>query len=130
MNGFYRLITSNVPADEVSGAAVCRTFTEVGYVLALGEISEATINGWRNRRAVVQEAYVWGKSMLMAEFRYLRKDSSYWLKSVADTRRFRSRLSRAVPYECINILGLRHSYLANEFAELTPFWRNLEVPRG
>jgi len=130
MNGFDRLMTSVVPAAEVSGAAVCRTYTEVGYINAISEIPAATINGWRGRRTVSQDAYVWNKSMLLAEFRYLRKDSSYWMKSVADTRRFRSRLNRAVPYECINMFGLQDGYFLNGFAELTPQWRKLEVPRG
>ena len=130
MNGFDRLMTSVVPAADVSGAAVCRTYTEVGYIDALNEIPAATINGWRGRLTVSQDAYVWNKSMLMAEFRYLRKDSSYWVKSVADTRRFRSRLNRAVPYECLNMFGLHDGYFLNGFAELTPQWRKLEVPRG
>ena len=52
------------------------------------------------------------------------------MKSVADTRRFRSRLNRAVPYECINMFGLQDGYFVNGFAELTPQWRKLEVPRG
>lgn len=131
MNGFNRLSTWIAPAAELQSTMfLYRTFTEREYLTRIAAIPVATIEAWRNMTGVDRTAYVWPKPLLLAEFRYLRKDSLYWTNWVRNERRLRSKHGRVVPRQCLATFGLRESFFARAFPAVTPYWLRVEVPRG
>ena len=75
------------------------------------------------------DAYLYERPQLKVEFRYTRNTGPYW-DSVRDERRFRSKLGRAIPYQCITVFGVRQTYFERAFCAVTAYWRIIEVARN
>ena len=129
LGGYSRLKTFHVFTDNQSCGGLARTNREVPYVDALCAIPVNLIEGWQGQERVAMEAYVYDRPQLLAEFRYVRNTGAYW-EGIRDERRFRSRLGRAVPYQCLVLFGVRNTFTQRAYAGLTRFWSRIEVPRG
>lgn len=75
-------------------------------------------------------AYVWPKPLLVAEFRYLRKNSRYWSTWVKNECRLRSKHGRVIPRQFLATFGLRDTFFGRAFSAVTPYWLRVEVQRG
>lgn len=79
MNGFNGVMTWIAPPIEAnSGMFLFRTCTEREYLTNISAIPAETLETWRGTTGVNRAAYCWPKPLLVAEFRYLRKQSRYW----------------------------------------------------
>lgn len=67
--------------------------------------------------------------MLCAKFQFIRKDGLYCTRYVYDERRYPLKFSWGLLYQCLNMFGLRTSYFRDGYAELTCFWKRVEVLR-
>lgn len=127
MAGFDRIRSWVQPRDEDSCVCFHRTQGEIEYATSLASIPSTAIDGWRGRHIVSDEAWVWPKAQLRAEFRYIRKGGLYW-RWVHDERRFRSKFGRAIPYQCVTVFSMKDSYFRKAFCGLPNHWRTIEVP--
>ena len=124
-------ISTLEPVDPAhSGMFLYRTFGEMDYLEALNGITPELIASWRGQELCHDDAWVWTKPQLKAEFRYTRKVGPHWTVNVKNERRLRSRYGRPVPYQCLSTFGVRRSFMERAFCELTGYWSRIEVPRG
>lgn len=130
MDGFNRLKTFVPIGVGQSSLFLFRTHGEQQYLERLNAIPATTIEGWRGRDIVDNAAWCGSHPLLVAEFRYRDKRTAYWQDLVRHERRMRSKYGLAVPFQCLTTFDTRPCFRENAFAELTRFWRRLEVPRG
>ena len=129
--GLCRLFeVDTIPATMNVDMFVYRTRGEVDYVQALSEIPVATIEGWRGRMMVTQQALCFTKPQLRVEFRFLSKNSRYWQEQVRGERRARTMTGLAIPFQCPQFHLMKNGARHRAFAKLTLGWTHIEVPRG
>jgi hypothetical protein len=129
-SGFDRLKTYIPCNPDRSGMFLVRTRGEVDYLEHLDAIDPNVIEGWRGQNIVSNDAWVWPRAQIVAEFRYMTSRGRFWRVYIRNERRLRARHGRAIPYHCLTTFALRGTYFQRAFAELTQFWSRLEVPRG
>ena len=130
MNGFDRIQTYTRCDPASSGMFLVRTRGESDYFDRLVAIPDARIESWRGREIVSNDAWVWPRAQLCAEFRFIRKRGAYWRTFVKNTRRLRAKHGRAIPYQCLATFNLAPEFFRRAFCELTRFWSRIECPRG
>ena len=130
LSGYRRMLSKASTPMHATTMPVFRTNGEREYLDNLNLISEEQLTAWRGQTITTMTAWCPVRPQLVAEFRYLRKDSPYWEVSVRDERRFRNRFGLAVPYQCLSLFGVRRRHLVRGFVALTEIWQRIEVPRG
>ena len=109
---------------------LARTRGEVDYQHYLNALPAQVIEIWRNQDIVSNDAWVWPRAQICAEFKYLDRLGVYWRTFVRSERRLRARHRREIPYHCLATFNLRPAFFEREFCELTQFWSRIESPRG
>lgn len=105
---------------------VHRTRCEITYLECFREIRQECLDARRSAGLVDPTTWIWNRSELCVEFRYLRKNSSYWNVFCRNERRLRSKHGRAIPYQCLATFGLGLEFFRRGLARLT----DLTLTRG
>lgn len=130
MSGYNRLLTFSLCDPAETGMFVYRTNGEVEYLRRLNVLPDILLEEWRGQSAVAPAALCFPRPQLVKEFRFSRKQGSYWTAFVRNERRSRSKYGVAVPYQCLNTFGLKGEYFQRAFPRLNQAWQRIEVPRG
>lgn len=75
-------LPNNIRADMF----LYRTHREIYYLNNIDCVTAEIPEGWRGQLMVSDEAILFTKPSINAEFRYLRNDSSYWSAQVREER--------------------------------------------
>ena len=77
--GLNRFLTFTPIPDHIrADLFLYRTQGEIEYVNSLHRVSSEMLEGWRGHLMVSNDAMMFTKPCLRAEFRYFRKNSAYW----------------------------------------------------
>ena len=91
-----------------------RTNGKIPYIDGLCAILMNRLTQWRGQELIEMDAYLYNRPQLKAEFRYVRNTGAYW-SSIRNERQYRSKLGRAVPYQCLALFEVRDSYKERAF---------------
>lgn len=130
MFGYNRLLTFRLCDPAETGMFMYRTDGEVEYLRRLNALPGTLLEEWRGRSTIAPAALCLPRPQLVKEFRFSRKQGSYWTAFVRNERRNRSKYGVAVPYQCLNTFSLRGEYFQRAFPRLNQAWQHIEVPRG
>lgn len=130
MHGYNRILTFTSCDVAETGMFLFRTNGEMEYFRRLCTLPPIILEVWRNHDGISMTAVCFPRPQLVKEFRFTRKQGSYWSAFVCDERRNRSKYGVAIPYQCINTFHLKGEYFQRAFARLTPAWQRIEVPLG
>ena len=128
MGSYSRLKTFHALDLPISCTLLDRMNGEIQYVDALGSIPANMVTQWSGKDIVAMDAYIYERSHLKAKFRHIQNTSGFW-EPIRNEGSFRSNMGWAIPYQCLTLFGVRDSYKARAFFELTSFWSRGGVPR-
>ena len=129
-DGYDNMRTYVTCDPDHSGMFLPRTRGEVDYQNHLNVITTQVIETWRNQEIVSNDAWVWPREQICAEFRYLDRRGVYWRTFVRSEHRLWARHGRAIPYHCLATFNLRPAFLKRTFCGLTQCWSRIESPWG
>ena len=106
-----------------------RTYGEISYGANLALFDPTQIN---LASPIPADILLWGRPILRAEFRYLRRPTGEGTYSdrIRMERKARSRFGFFVPYTNIEIERLRPEALHGRYVPIPTWWSTFEVPRG
>ena len=93
-------------------------------------ITPAQVSSWRGTFGVDQAALCYTRPLLRREFRFLRKDTEFWLQHCRFERRVRSANGFLVPYQHLKFNEMRGNARHKRYIAVDDRWRQIEVPRG
>lgn len=125
-----------IPNDYHVDAVVYYTFGEVHYIQRHEEVTASLLVRWRqcipNLSAgvvIADQAIMFDRKQLIAEFRYSRKTGEYW-SYIKDKRRFRSLYEQIVPYQWPTHLHKKKLSRERDLAKIDRLLRRKDVSRG
>lgn len=121
--------TSQIPVKLCMELWQYRTNCERAYVQNFAYIPSATLRGWYGNFMVPNDAVCFSRPLLTVNFRFLRKDFTYW-RSVRDESRDHGRTCFIIAYQCSAHREMQRSSLRNNFSKHTIFWTKIEMSRG
>lgn len=112
-----------------------RTRGEMELARNLMDVTDEQLERWllpegNGDLKLMDEAYVSNRPQLRAEFRYVKRTSSYWGEQVRQERRCRSMLGYAVPYQAFTAYQMRDGKRARAVVRLPRVYTRIEVPQG
>jgi len=107
-----------------------RTSGDIPYVRRLLAITAELLNSWKSVVGVRQAAICFDRPLLPMEFRYLTKNTGYWLHQVPDERFARSLWNLAIPFFCPQAWEMTRDARRRGFSKLIEAWERFEVAQG